>query len=130
LAISELGTLSSKLATGQNPRFFTASSLTVLAADFLSGLGTREDVTNTRTAIIKHQKTALLGLQILTELLVAPVRDHIWYCSNIIFAPHEILRSVPLCGLRNKETFLIQEKTISLISDVRALHQLYPATSI
>jgi hypothetical protein len=38
-AISELDTLSSKLATGQNPTFLTASSLTVLAADFLSGLG-------------------------------------------------------------------------------------------
>jgi CHAT domain-containing protein len=83
------------------------------------------DVTNTRTAIMKHQKTALLGLQILTELLVAPVRDHIWYCSNIIFAPHEILHSVPFCGLHNKETFLIQEKTISLISSVRALHQCF-----
>jgi len=42
-AISELATLSSKLATGQNPSFFTASSLTVLAADFLSGLGRREE---------------------------------------------------------------------------------------
>jgi hypothetical protein len=41
-AISELGTLSLKLATGQNASFFTASSLTVLAADFLSGLGRRE----------------------------------------------------------------------------------------
>jgi hypothetical protein len=76
------------------------------------------DVINTRTAIMKHQKTALLGLQILTELLVAPVRDHIWYCRNIIFAPYEILRSVPFCVLHNKETFLIQEKTISLISSV------------
>jgi hypothetical protein len=90
------------------------------------------DVTNTCTVIMKHQKTALLGLQILTELLVAPVRDHIWYCSNIIFTPHEILHSVPFCVLHNKETFLIQEKTISLISSVRALHlfELYPATSI
>jgi hypothetical protein len=76
------------------------------------------DATNTRTAIMKHQKTALLGLQILTELLAAPVRDHIWYCSNIIFTPHEILHSVAFCALHNKETFLIQEKTISLISSV------------
>ncbi len=79
------------------------------------------DVTNTCTAIMKHQETALLGLQILTELLVAPVRDH----SNIIFAPHEILHSVPFCVLHNKETFLIQEKTISLISSVGALHQCF-----
>ncbi len=71
------------------------------------------DATNTRTAIMKHQKTALLGLQILTELLAAPVRDHIWYCSNIIFTPHEILHSVAFCALHNKETFLIQEKTIA-----------------
>jgi hypothetical protein len=42
-AISELATLSPKLATGQNPSVFTASSLTVLAADFLSGLGRREE---------------------------------------------------------------------------------------
>ncbi len=76
------------------------------------------DVTNTCTAIMKNQKRALLGFQILNELLVAPVRDHIWYCSNIIFAPHEILHSVPFCALHNKETFLIQEKTISLISSV------------
>ncbi len=53
------------------------------------------------------------------------MRDHIWYCSNTIFAPHEILHSVPFCGLHNKETFLIQEKTISLISSVRALHQCF-----
>jgi hypothetical protein len=42
-AISELATLSSKLATGQIPSFFTASSLTILAADFLSDLGRREE---------------------------------------------------------------------------------------
>jgi tetratricopeptide (TPR) repeat protein len=42
-AISELDTLSSNLATGQNPTSFTAFSLTVLAADFLSGLGRREE---------------------------------------------------------------------------------------
>jgi CHAT domain-containing protein len=82
-------------------------------------------VTNTRTAIMKHQKSALVGLQILAELLVAPVRDHIWDCSNIIFAPHEILHSIPFCALHNKETFLIQEKTISLIPSVRALHQCF-----
>jgi hypothetical protein len=42
-AISELATLSSKLATGQNSSVFTASSLTVLAAEFLSGLGRSEE---------------------------------------------------------------------------------------
>ncbi|CAM6057667.1 unnamed protein product [Sphagnum tenellum] len=42
-AISELGTLSSEFATGQNPSLFTASSLTVLAADFLGRLGRREE---------------------------------------------------------------------------------------
>jgi hypothetical protein len=63
------------------------------------------DVTNTRIAIMKHQKMALLGLQILTELLVAPMRDHIWYCSNIIFVPYEILRSVPFCVLHTKKHF-------------------------
>ncbi len=42
-AISELGTLSSEFATGQNPNLFTASSLIVLATDFLGGLGRREE---------------------------------------------------------------------------------------
>jgi CHAT domain-containing protein len=74
---------------------------------------------------MKHQGRALLGLQILAELLVAPVRDHISDCSNIIFAPHEILHNVPFCALHNKETFLIQEKTISIIPSVRALHQCF-----
>jgi len=42
-AISKVGTLSLKLATGQNPSFFIASNFIVRAVDLLSGLVRREE---------------------------------------------------------------------------------------
>jgi CHAT domain-containing protein len=68
----------------------------------------------TLTAGIERFRTtsALIDAQVLYDVLVEPVRQHIGNATQVIYSPGPALRGVPFAALHDGESFLIEQHTI------------------